>query len=133
MSKTKSKQLFGVLTTSGSQFVTGSITTTENITAPYFIGSGLYLTDVAATSSPWLISSNSLYTSQSFNVKITGSLEILGSGSNDLFLIKNNSSTILKVSSSGVIQFNIFANDPNGITENGQLYFTSSSLFISTT
>ena len=139
MSKLKSKQLFGVLTTTGDQSLTGSLIVTDTVHASYFSGSAVLLKDFPEpnqNSFPWLRDGSNLVTSQSFDVRSTGSFQIIGddiTGASDLFLVKNKyNQKLLGVSSSGVIT--TFVNDVDPaldiVAPYGAIYFTSASLFI---
>jgi hypothetical protein len=102
---------------------TGSLVTFLDITASYALNAG--------DESPWIITNNRLYPSQSFNVEVTGSLSVYGTG-NDVLIIKNQGATqnLFKVSSSGVVQMYVNAADPTSSAELGQMYFTSQSLYL---
>jgi len=102
---------------------TGSLVTFLDITASYALNAG--------DESPWIITNNRLYPSQSFNVEATGSLSVYGTG-NDVLIIKNQGATqnLFKVSSSGVVQMYVNNTDPTSSAELGQMYFTSQSLFL---
>ena len=102
---------------------TGSLVTFLDITASYALNAG--------DESPWIITNNRLYPSQSFNVEATGSLSVYGTG-NDVLIIKNQGATqnLFKVSSSGVVQMYVNATDPTSSAELGQMYFTSQSLYL---
>ena len=102
---------------------TGSLVTFLDITASYASNSG--------DKSPWLITNNRLYTSQSFNVEVTGSLTVFGN-SNDVFIIKSQGAAqnLFKVSSSGVVEMYVNNTEPTSSAELGQMYFTSQSLFL---
>lgn len=105
---------------------TGSLVTFLDITASY----ASYALN-AGDESPWIITNNRLYPSQSFNVEVTGSLAVFGT-SNDVFIIKSQSATqnLFKVSSSGVVQMFVNNTEPTSSAELGQMYFTSQSLFL---
>jgi hypothetical protein len=79
----------------------------------------------------WLVSGNTLYTSQSYNVEVTGSLSVAGSGS-VIFLVKNSSTLqdYFKVTSTGVSQFFVHNSEPTLSADFGQLYFTTNSLYL---
>jgi len=79
----------------------------------------------------WLVSSNTLYTSQSYNVEVTGSLNVAGSGS-VIFLVKNSNTLqdYFKVTSTGVSQFFVHNSEPTLSADFGQLYFTTNSLYL---
>lgn len=102
---------------------TGSLVTFLDITASYSLNGG--------DKSPWIITNNRLYPSQSFNVEVTGSLSVFGT-SNDVFIIKSQSATqnLFKVSSSGVVEMYVHGTEPTSSAELGQMYFTSQSLFL---
>lgn len=84
-----------------------------------------------STTSPWLISGGTLYTSQSFAVEVTGSLTIHGNV-NDIFLIKsiNNDQELFKVTSDGIATFYVNTQIPTSSASYGQIYFTSQSVFV---
>ena len=84
-----------------------------------------------STTSPWLISGGTLYTSQSFAVETTGSLTIHGNV-NNIFLIKsiNNDQPLFKVTSDGIATFYVNEQIPTSSASYGQLYFTSQSVFV---
>jgi len=86
---------------------------------------------VGSTTSPWLISGGTLYTSQSFAVEATGSLTIHGNV-NNIFLIKsiNNDQSLFKVTSDGIATFYVNEQIPTSSALYGQLYFTSQSVFV---
>lgn len=102
---------------------TGSLVTFLDITASYSLNGG--------DKSPWIITNNRLYPSQSFNVEVTGSLSVFGT-SNDVFIIKSQSATqnLFKVSSSGVVEMYVHGTEPTSSAELGQMYFTSQSLYL---
>jgi hypothetical protein len=106
---------------------TGSLVTFLNITA----SAASTIAGSSSTTFPWLITNNRLYTSQSFNVEVTGSLTVFGN-SNDVFIIKSQGATqnLFKVSSSGVVEMYVNNTDPTSNAELGQMYFTSQSLFL---
>lgn len=143
MSKVKNKQLFGVLSTSitGSLSVSGSITSQDVIYAVTFSGSGAGLTGIPSSAitggtSQWTLNGTTLFTSQSYNTQITGSLNIFGIENNsNVFVVKNFNETqnLLAVKSSGILQLYVNELNPTSSAEHGQLYFTSSSLFLGIT
>jgi hypothetical protein len=102
-----------------------------NAASPSSTASWSLIYPATSTSSPWLITGSTLYTSQSFNVQATGSFTVIGTIP-DVFIIKSNSDSqnLLKVSSSGVVQMYVHNADPTAPAELGQIYFTSSSLFL---
>jgi hypothetical protein len=106
---------------------TGSLVTFLNITA----SAALNAQSGGGGTSPWIITNNRLYTSQSFNVEVTGSLTVFGN-SNDVFIIKSQGATqnLFKVSSSGIVEMYVNATDPASSAELGQMYFTSQSLYL---
>ena len=79
----------------------------------------------------WLVSNNTLYTSQSYNVEITGSLTVAGNGP-DIFLVKNSSTLqdYFKVTSTGITQLFVHNSEPTLSADFGQLYFTTNSLYL---
>ena len=81
--------------------------------------------------SPWLISGGTLFTSQSYNTQITGSLTVFGN-SPEVFIVKNHNETqnLLTVKSSGIVQLYVNELNPTSSAEYGQLYFTSQSVFV---
>jgi hypothetical protein len=141
MSRVKSKQLFGVLSTSitGSLSVSGSITSSDVIYAITFSGSGAGLTNIpssaiiggAGGSSQWTLNGTTLFTSQSYDVQVTGSLTVIGNTS-DVFVVNSNSVTqnLFKVTSDGIVQLFVHAAAPTSSANYGQMYFTSSSLYL---
>lgn len=102
---------------------TGSLVTFLDITASYASNSG--------DKSPWIITNNRLYPSQSFDVEVTGSLSVFGT-SNDVLIIKSQGTAqnLFKVSSSGVVQMYVHGTEPTSSAELGQMYFTSQSLYL---
>jgi len=143
MSLLRKEQLFNVIgsTTTETQSISSSLIVCGSVyTAGTFSGSGAGLTDIPITAitglsgtSGWLISSDlsTLFTSKSFNVEVTGALSVHGTAS-DLFLIKNSSTqeTMFKIKNNGVAQFYVNATDPVTTADIGQIYFTSSSLYL---
>ncbi len=61
---------------------------------------------------------------------ITGSRSAEVSVGNDIFLIKNASQTVLRVSQSGVIVLATQSVELTGTAPNGGMYFTSGSFFV---
>ena len=100
-------------------------------TTPSSTASWSLIYPATSVASPWLITGSTLYTSQSFSIQATGSLTLLGTVP-DVFIIKSSgdSQNLLKVSSSGVVQMYVHNTDPTSPAELGQIYFTSSSLFL---
>jgi hypothetical protein len=141
MSRVKLKQLFGVLSTSitGSLNVSGSITSTDVIYATTFSGSGAGLTNIPSSAivgdigggSQWTLNGTTLFTSQSYDVQVTGSMTIIGNTS-DVFVVNSNSVTqdLFKVTSDGIVQLFVHASAPTSSANYGQMYFTSSSLYL---
>ena len=141
MSRVKSKQLFGVLSTSitGSFNVSGSITSTDVIYANTFSGSGAGLTNIPSSAivggvgagSQWTLNGTTLFTSQSYDVQVTGSMTIIGNTPN-VFIVNNNNDTqnLFKVTSDGIVQLFVHAAAPTSSANYGQMYFTSSSLYL---
>ena len=106
------------------------------LSAYQYVGETLFtklstLSSGGNSTSPWLVSGTILYTSQSYNIQTTGSLTINGDVSN-VFIVKsiNDTQELLKVMSSGITQFYVNVSNPSDPAGYGQLYFTSSSLFI---
>ena len=141
MSRVKLKQLFGVLSTSitGSLNVSGSITSTDVIYATTFSGSGAGLTNIPSSAivggtgnaTQWTLNGTTLFTSQSYNVRVTGSMTVIGNTSN--VLVVNNSTDIqnlFKVTSDGIVQLFVHDSAPTSSANYGQMYFTSSSLYL---
>ena len=142
MSRVKLKQLFGVLSTSitGSLNVSGSITSTDVIYATTFSGSGAGLTNIPSSAivggigsaTQWTLNGTTLFTSQSYNVQVTGSMTVIGNTS-DVFVVNNNNTDIqnlFKVTSDGIVQLFVHNSAPTSSANYGQLYFTSSSLYL---
>jgi hypothetical protein len=141
MSRVKSKQLFGVLSTSitGSLNVSGSITSTDVIYATTFSGSGAGLTNIPSSAivggigggSQWTLNGTTLFTSQSYNVQVTGSMTVIGNTS-EVFIVNSNVDTqnLFKVTSDGIVQLFVHAAAPTSSANYGQMYFTSSSLYL---
>ena len=138
MAIVKSKKLFGVLSTSitGSLSVSGSITSSDVIFASTFSGSGAGLTNIPGSSivggtSQWTLNGTTLFTSQSYDVQVTGSLTIIGNTSN-VFVVNNNTDiqNLFKVTSDGIAQLFVHTLPPTSSANYGQLYFTSSSLYL---
>jgi hypothetical protein len=79
----------------------------------------------------WLINGTTLYTSQSYDVQVTGSLTVDGTTAN-LFLVKNSvtSEEYFKVMSNGVTQFFVHNTEPMLSADYGQMYFTTNSLYL---
>ena len=141
MSRVKLKQLFGVLSTSitGSLNVSGSITSTGVIYATTFSGSGAGLTNIPSSAivggignaTQWTLNGTTLFTSQSYDVRVTGSMTVIGNTSN--VLVVNNSTDIqnlFKVTSDGIVQLFVHDSAPTSSANYGQMYFTSSSLYL---
>jgi hypothetical protein len=82
----------------------------------------------------WTLNGTTLFTSQSYNTQITGSLTVFGN-SPEVFIVKNHNETqnLLTVKSSGIVQLYVNELNPTSSAEYGQLYFTSSSLFLGIT
>jgi hypothetical protein len=141
MAIVKAKQLFGVLSTTitGSLSVGGSITAGGVISATTFSGSGAGLTNIPSSAivggigggSQWTLNGTTLFTSQSYNVQVTGSMNIIGNTAN-VFVVGNNADTqnLFKVTSDGIVQLFVHAAAPTSSANYGQLYFTSSSLYL---
>lgn len=110
---------------------TNEVYVLTDATAPSSTASWSLIYPATSAASPWLITGTTLYTSQSFSVQVTGSLLINGNVP-DVFIIKSttDAQNLLKVSSSGVVQMYVHNSDPSGNAELGQMYFTSSSLFL---
>jgi hypothetical protein len=141
MARVKLKQLFGVLSTSitGSLNVSGSITSTDVIYATTFSGSGAGLTNIPSSAivggignaTQWTLNGTTLFTSQSYDVRVTGSMTVIGNTSN--VLVVNNSTDIqnlFKVTSDGIVQLFVHDSAPTSSANYGQMYFTSSSLYL---
>jgi hypothetical protein len=141
MSKIQSKQISDVfiLSSTGTQTVSGTIISANNnwsistdgtIYATLFSGS-FQGAVVSSSFTPWLLSGTKLYTSGSYSVEATGSLTIAGTGS-DVFIIKHNTKAqdLLKVTSDGITKFYVNSSVPTGSADYGQIYFTSSSLYL---
>lgn len=141
MSRVKLKQLFGVLSTSitGSLYVSGSITSTDVIYATTFSGSGAGLTNIPSSAivggiggaTQWTLNGTTLFTSQSYDVRVTGSMTVIGNTS-DVFVVNNNTDiqNLFKVTSDGIVQLFVHAAAPTSSANYGQMYFTSSSLYL---
>ena len=141
MSRVKLKQLFGVLSTSitGSLNVSGSITSTDVIYATTFSGSGAGLTNIPSSAivggigsaTQWTLNGTTLFTSQSYNVQVTGSMNVIGNTSN-VFVVNNSTDiqNLFKVTSDGIVQLFVHAAAPTSSANYGQMYFTSSSLYL---
>ena len=141
MSRVKLKQLFGVLSTSitGSLNVSGSITSTDVIYATTFSGSGAGLTNIPSSAivggiggaTQWTLNGTTLFTSQSYDVRVTGSMTVIGNTS-DVFVVNNNTDiqNLFKVTSDGIVQLFVHAAAPTSSANYGQMYFTSSSLYL---
>ena len=135
MAIVKSKQLFGVLSTS----ITGSLSVSGSIFATTFSGSGAGLTNIPGSAivggvggtSQWTLNGTTLFTSQSYDVQVTGSLTVTGTTSN-IFVVNSNTEiqNLFKVTSDGIAQLFVHALDPTSSANYGQLYFTSSSLYL---
>ena len=141
MSRVKLKQLFGVLSTSitGSLNVSGSITSTDVIYATTFSGSGAGLTNIPSSAivggignaTQWTLNGTTLFTSQSYDVRVTGSMTVIGNTSN-VFVVNNSTDiqNLFKVTSDGIVQLFVHASAPTSSANYGQMYFTSSSLYL---
>ena len=135
MAIVKSKQLFGVLSTS----ITGSLSVSGSVSAIIFSGSGAGLTNIPGSAivggvggtSQWTLNGTTLFTSQSYDVQVTGSLTVIGNTSN-VFVVNNNTDiqNLFKVTSDGIAQLFVHALAPTSSANYGQLYFTSSSLYL---
>ena len=135
MAIVKSKQLFGVLSNS----ITGSLSVSGSISAIIFSGSGAGLTNIPGSAivggvggtSQWTLNGTTLFTSQSYDVQVTGSLTVIGTTSN-VFVVNNNIDTqnLFKVTSDGIAQLFVHAQAPTSSANYGQMYFTSSSLYL---
>jgi len=135
MAIVKSKQLFGVLSTS----ISGSLSVSGSISATTFSGSGAGLTNIPGSAivggvggtSQWTLNGTTLFTSQSYDVQITGSLTVIGTTSNVL-VVNNNTDiqNLFKVTSDGIAQSFVHTLPPTSSANYGQLYFTSSSLYL---
>ena len=135
MAIVKSKQLFGVLSNS----ITGSLSVSGSISAIIFSGSGAGLTNIPGSAivggvggtSQWTLNGTTLFTSQSYDVQVTGSLTVIGNTSN-IFVVNNNTDiqNLFKVTSDGIAQLFVHALAPTSSANYGQLYFTSSSLYL---
>ena len=135
MAVVKSKQLFGVLSNS----ISGSLSASGSISATIFIGSGAGLTNIPGSAivggvggtSQWTLNGTTLFTSQSYDVQVTGSLTVIGTTSN-VFVVNNNIDTqnLFKLTSDGIAQLFVHAQAPTSSANYGQLYFTSSSLYL---
>lgn len=135
MAIVKSKQLFGVLSTS----ISGSLSVSGSISAIIFSGSGAGLTNIPGSAivggvggtSQWTLNGTTLFTSQSYDVQVTGSLTVIGTTSNVL-VVNNNTDiqNLFKVTSDGIAQLFVHTLPPTSSANYGQLYFTSSSLYL---
>ena len=135
MAVVKSKQLFGVLSNS----ISGSLSASGSISATIFIGSGAGLTNIPGSAivggvggtSQWTLNGTTLFTSQSYDVQVTGSLTVIGTTSN-VFVVNNNTDiqNLFKVTSDGIAQLFVHTLPPTSSANYGQLYFTSSSLYL---
>ena len=135
MAIVKSKQLFGVLSTS----ITGSLSVSGSIFATTFSGSGAGLTNIPGSAiiggvggtSQWTLNGTTLFTSQSYDVQVSGSLTVIGNTSN-VFVVNNNTDiqNLFKVTSDGIAQLFVHTLPPTSSANYGQLYFTSSSLYL---
>lgn len=135
MAIVKSKQLFGVLSTS----ITGSLSVSGSVSAIIFSGSGAGLTNIPGSAivggvggtSQWTLNGTTLFTSQSYDVQVTGSLTVIGTTSN-VFVVNNNTDiqNLFKVTSDGIAQLFVHTLPPTSSANYGQLYFTSSSLYL---
>lgn len=143
MSKIQPKQLSDIfiLSSTASQAVSGTIISANNnwsispngtIYATLFSGSFQGAIVYSSSSfTPWLLSGTRLYTSESYSVEATGSLTVLGTGS-DVFIIKHNTKAqnLVKVTSDGIVKFYVNNSAPTSTADYGQIYFTSSSLYL---
>jgi len=135
MAIVKSKQLFGVLSTS----ISGSLSVSGSISAIIFSGSGAGLTNIPGSAivggvggtSQWTLNGTTLFTSQSYDVQVTGSLTVIGTTSN-VFVVNNNTDiqNLFKVTSDGIAQLFVHTLPPTSSANYGQMYFTSSSLYL---
>jgi hypothetical protein len=135
MAIVKSKQLFGVLSNS----ITGSLSVSGSISAIIFSGSGAGLTNIPGSAivggvggtSQWTLNGTTLFTSQSYDVQVTGSLTVTGNTSN-IFVVNSNTEiqNLFKVTSDGIAQLFVHTLPPTSSANYGQLYFTSSSLYL---
>jgi len=142
MAIVKSKQLFGVLKNpfTGSFIISSSLNVIGTSSATVFSGSGALLTDIPASSiigtvaasTQWILSSNTLFTSQSYATQITGSLTVHGDSVPEVFVVKNlnGPQDLFKVLSTGVTQLYVHNSAPTLSADYGQLYFTSSSFYV---
>jgi hypothetical protein len=140
MGKPRFEQLFGVLSSEpvGVQTISGSLTVNDVLIATEFSGSGAGLTNIPASaiignlSSQWLLSNNTLYTSQSYLVSVTGSLTVHSDDSSPFVISRySNGQELFKVSSSGIVQMYVHDSIPTGQTDFGQMYFTTESFYVS--
>lgn len=117
MSIVKSKQLEGVVTT--------------DVSGALFISASAAAAGFGSADQPWIVTGTVLHTKTSYTAEITGSLGVFGS-TGDLFLIKSNSNqqNLFSVSSSGIVKQFVHDIDPIIQAGYGEMYFTSSSLFI---
>jgi len=135
MAIVKSKQLFGVLSNS----ISGSLSASGSISATTFVGSGAGLTNIPSSAivggvggtSQWTLNGTTLFTSQSYDVQVTGSLTVIGTTSNVL-VVNNNTDiqNLFKLTSDGIAQLFVHELPPTSSANYGQLYFTSSSLYL---
>jgi hypothetical protein len=135
MAIVKSKQLFGVLSNS----ITGSLSVSGSIFATTFSGSGAGLTNIPGSAiiggvggtSQWTLNGTTLFTSQSYDVQVTGSLTVTGTTSN-IFVVNSNTEiqNLFKVTSDGIAQLFVHTLPPTASANYGQIYFTSSSLYL---
>lgn len=140
MAQIRVEQIYGAVSLfdTGSQYLSGSLDISGSVSAMIFSGSGSLLTNIPLSAieginalSGWVLSGTNLHTSQSYHTAATGSLTVLGDVS-DVFIVKSISETqnLLKVMSTGITQFYVHAADPTSPAGYGQIYFTSSSLFV---
>jgi hypothetical protein len=135
MAIVKSKQLFGVLSNS----ITGSLSVSGSISAIIFSGSGAGLTNIPGSAivggvggtSQWTLNGTTLFTSQSYDVQVTGSVTVTGTTSN-IFVVNSNTEiqNLFKVTSDGIAQLFVHTLPPTASANYGQMYFTSSSLYL---
>ena len=142
MSLIKNKQLFGIITNpfTGSFIISSSLNVIGTASANVFSGSGAGLTNIPVSAivgtlsgaNQWILNGTTLFTSASYNTQVTGSLAVYGDSAPDVFVVKNLNDTqnLFKILSTGVAQFYVNSSDPSSTADYGQIYFTSSSLYV---
>lgn len=124
-----------------SEYILNQSTGRVYLTAYQYVGETLFtrLNSISSSmpvESPWIVSGETLYTNNEYNIQTTGSFTINGDTARfgtDIFIVKKSVGGIdlFKVTEDGV-QFPVNNAAPvSNPTNYGQLYFTSQSLYLS--